>query len=97
MFFDSTAYLVFLVLVVAPYWRLKPRGQNLFLLPESYCFYGGWDWRFLFLMERSMAGGYLVARRTKSSPDARERGFHLNPRGAERFTPRISSDAELAP
>ena len=62
MNFDSTAYAVFLVLVVVIYWRLRFRAQNLFLLAASYFFYGWWDWRFLFLMATSTMVDYLVGR-----------------------------------
>jgi D-alanyl-lipoteichoic acid acyltransferase DltB (MBOAT superfamily) len=50
MFFDTPIYFVFLVVVVAVYWRLSRRSQNLFLLAASYFFYGWWDWRFLILI-----------------------------------------------
>jgi alginate O-acetyltransferase complex protein AlgI len=73
MFFDSTAYIVFLILVTAVYWRLPLRGQNLFLLAASYFFYGWWDWRFLFLMAGSTAADYLIALRIGRSPDLRLR------------------------
>ena len=77
MFFDSAAYLVFLTLVVALYWRLKPRAQNLFLLAASYFFYGWWDWRFLFLMAGSTAADYVVARRISESKQDRTRRLLL--------------------
>lgn len=62
MFFDSTAYIVFLILVVLLYWRLSFRRQNWFLLAASYFFYGWWDWRFLFLMAGSTLFDFLIAR-----------------------------------
>jgi alginate O-acetyltransferase complex protein AlgI len=40
MRFNSFDFLVFLVVVLAVYWRLPRRGQNLFLLAASYVFYG---------------------------------------------------------
>lgn len=40
MIFHSLDYLVFLVVVLAVYWRLPLRGQNLLLLGASYLFYG---------------------------------------------------------
>jgi len=43
MLFDSTAYVLFLLLVVLVYWRLPFRKQNFFLLAASYFFYGWWD------------------------------------------------------
>src|SRR6202521_509897 len=62
MFFDSTVYLVFLVLVTLLYWRLRFRAQNCFLLLASYFFYGWWDWRFLLLMGTSTVVDFYVGR-----------------------------------
>lgn len=71
MLFDSTAYVVFLILVVLLYWRLAFRQQNLFLLAASYFFYGWWDWRFLFLMLSSTLVNFTISqqmeRRTESA------------------------------
>ena len=61
MLFDSPVYFVFLILVVAVYWRLSWRRQNLFLLCASYFFYGWWDWRFLLLMVGSTTIDYFIA------------------------------------
>jgi D-alanyl-lipoteichoic acid acyltransferase DltB (MBOAT superfamily) len=71
MFFDSTAYIVFLILVVLVYWRLPFRAQNRFLLAASYFFYGWWDWRFLLLMAGSTVVDYVVARKIGSATDPR--------------------------
>jgi alginate O-acetyltransferase complex protein AlgI len=73
MFFDSTAYIVFLTLVVVVYWRLPFRAQNKFLLAASYFFYGWWDWRFLLLMGGSTVVDYIVAREIGRSTDERTR------------------------
>lgn len=73
MFFDSTAYVVFLTLVALVYWRLPFRSQNLFLLAASYFFYGWWDWRFLFLMAGSTLVDFLVARAIGASINERQR------------------------
>src|SRR5712691_13561452 len=62
MLFDSPAYFLFLIPVVAVYWRLSHRAQNIFLLLASYFFYGWWDWRFLALMIGSSAMDFLIAR-----------------------------------
>jgi D-alanyl-lipoteichoic acid acyltransferase DltB (MBOAT superfamily) len=48
--FNSTAFLVFFVLVYAVYRLLPHRAQNIFLLLASYFFFGWWDVRFLFLI-----------------------------------------------
>src|SRR5881275_1073555 len=73
MFFDSTVYLVFLVLVTVLYWRLRFRAQNCFLLAASYFFYGWWDWRFLLLMGASTVIDYFIARGIASSENPSRR------------------------
>src|SRR5258705_9906137 len=73
MFFDSSAYIVFLIAVTLLYWRLGFRPQNYFLLAASYFFYGWWDWRFLFLMGASTLGDFVVARALERSNDERHR------------------------
>jgi alginate O-acetyltransferase complex protein AlgI len=50
MIFNSLIFLVFLAIVLAAYYRLRHRGQNLMLLAASYIFYGWWDWRFVALL-----------------------------------------------
>jgi alginate O-acetyltransferase complex protein AlgI len=67
MWFDTPAYILFLVLVVAIYWRLRRRNQNLFLLAASYLFYGWWDYRFLLLMVGSTIIDFFVARAIQKS------------------------------
>jgi alginate O-acetyltransferase complex protein AlgI len=62
VFFDSPVFLLFLVLVVAIYWRLSFRTQNVMLLLASYFFYGWWDWRFLVLMAGSTLADFTIAR-----------------------------------
>src|SRR5438270_347613 len=73
MLFDSPVYLAFIVLVVAVYWRLGWRKQNIFLLGASYFFYGWWDWRFLTLMLTSTLVDYTFALKIADSPNARLR------------------------
>src|SRR5271170_5645980 len=75
MLLDSAIYMVFLALVVAIYWRLRRRGQNLLLLAASYFFYAWWDWRFLLLMGASTSVDYWAARRMNAllRPGARRR------------------------
>jgi alginate O-acetyltransferase complex protein AlgI len=62
MWFDTPAYVFFLILVVATYWRLGRRKQNIFLLVASYFFYGWWDYRFLLLMICSTTIDFFIAR-----------------------------------
>jgi alginate O-acetyltransferase complex protein AlgI len=77
MFFDSTAYIVFLIFLTVAYWRLPFRWQNRFLLAASYFFYGWWDWRFLFLMAGSTAVDYFVALRISRTPEGSARRYLL--------------------
>src|SRR5437016_14146142 len=69
MLFDSTAYGLFLILVVLIYWRLPFRKQNYLLLAASYFFYAWWDWRFLILMAGSTMVDFLVARKIAANSD----------------------------
>jgi len=73
MWFDTPAYALFLTLVVAVYWRLRRRGQNVVLLAASYFFYAWWDYRFLLLMIGSTSIDFLIARaiQRSSAPSAR--------------------------
>lgn len=75
MLFDSPIFLLFLVIVVAVYWRLPWKAQNYFLLAASYIFYGWWDWRFLLLMAGSTTVDFVIARKIARSeaPQTRRR------------------------
>lgn len=42
MIFHSLTYVVFFAIVLALYWSLPRRGQNVFLIGASYFFYG-WE------------------------------------------------------
>jgi len=63
VYFDSPVFFVFLVIVVALYWRLSRRNQNILLLIASYFFYGWWDWRFLLLMAASTTLDFFLAQK----------------------------------
>jgi D-alanyl-lipoteichoic acid acyltransferase DltB (MBOAT superfamily) len=60
MFFNSWTFWLFFAIVVAIYWLLPHRVQNLFLIGASYIFYGWWDWRFLFLIAFSTVMDFLL-------------------------------------
>src|ERR1700730_13759257 len=77
MLFDSTAYVLFLILAVLIYWRLPFRKQNYFLLAASYFFYGWWDWGFLIFMGRLSLVDYVVARKIAAASDERSRRLLL--------------------
>lgn len=67
MWFDTPAYALFLILVVAMYWRLEHRKQNILLLGASWFFYGWWDYRFLLLMIGSTLLDFFFARAIQAS------------------------------
>ena len=77
MLFDTPIYLIFLALVVAAYWRLPWRRQNVLLLVASYFFYGWWDWRFLLLMMGSTSLDYLIGRKIEDASDPARRRIWL--------------------
>lgn len=62
MTFNSLQYAMFLPAVLALYWCLPRRGQNLLLLAASYTFYGAFDWRFLGLLLFTTTTDYTVGR-----------------------------------
>ncbi len=67
MLFDTPVFFVFLTIVVACYWLLGWRKQNVFLLFASYFFYGWWDWRFLSLIVISTVVDFYCAKNIASS------------------------------
>jgi alginate O-acetyltransferase complex protein AlgI len=73
MLFDSPVYFVFLIVVVAVYWKLSHRQQNWFLLAASYLFYGWWDYRFLGLIMLSTVVDFYCAQLIEASNDRRRR------------------------
>jgi len=75
MLFDTPVFFLFLIIVVAVYWRLPWKAQNYFLLAASYFFYGWWDWRFLLLMAGSTTVDFVIARQIAKSktPETRRR------------------------
>jgi alginate O-acetyltransferase complex protein AlgI len=77
MLFDTPVYFIFLVLVVLVYWRLKWRGQNVFLLAASYFFYGWWDWRFLLLMIGSTTIDFIIAKKIEETSNPANRKLLL--------------------
>ena len=80
MLFNSLEFVVFFFCVLALYWRLGRRAQNLLLLAASYVFYGWWDWRFLSLILTSTFVDYVSGRRIAASerPGARRAWLALS-------------------
>ena len=63
MFFNTTTFLIFFVVVWAIYWAFLAERRDLrnaFLVLASYVFYGWWDWRFLSLIILSSTIDFLV-------------------------------------
>jgi len=59
--FTSASFVVFFAIVLAVYWRLPLRGQNIFLLVASYIFYGWIHPWFCILLAGSTILDYFVA------------------------------------
>ena len=74
MIFHSLDFVVFFVVVVALYWRLGHRWQNVLLLVASYFFYGYVHPWFLILIATSTTIDYLSARGMERWPE-RKRTF----------------------
>jgi alginate O-acetyltransferase complex protein AlgI len=72
--FHSLDFVVFFAAVVALYWRLTHRWQNILLLVASYFFYGYVHPWFLILIATSTVIDYLSARGMERWP-ARKRAF----------------------
>src|SRR5262249_41717636 len=72
--FHSLDFVVFFAVVVALYWRLPHRGQNVLLLVASYVFYGYVHPWFLILIASSTTIDYLSARGMERWP-GRRRAF----------------------
>ena len=71
MIFHSLDFLVFFLLVVAAYWGLGHRAQNVLLLAASYFFYGYVHPWFLILIGTSTVIDYASARGMERRPDRR--------------------------
>lgn len=69
MLFNSWVFYLFAPIVLALYYILPFRAQNLMLLVASYVFYGWWDPRFLLLLVASSLIDYAMARTLDESDD----------------------------
>lgn len=67
MLFNSLEFLIFLPIVLALYYALPHRGQNVFLVFASCFFYASWDWRFLLPLLFSTTIDYFCASRMERS------------------------------
>ena len=80
MTFNSLQYALFLPAVLAIYWALRRRGQNVLLLIASYVFYGSFNWRFLGLLVLTTVTDYTVGRllEVTEDPGRRKRIFAVS-------------------
>ena len=82
MLFNSLSFFVFFLVVLAVYWPLSLRAQNLFLLVASYFFYGSWDYRFLSLIVLSTVVDYFAGLRIS---EARHRKIESDTNRAKKW------------
>ena len=71
MLFNSWLFPPFLAVVLALYFRLPHRAQNVMLLLASYIFYASWDWRFLGLLLLSSGVDWTLANLISREPSRR--------------------------
>ena len=77
MIFNSVQFVVFFVIVYALYRVLPHKAQNWMLLPASYLFYAGWDWRFLVLLAGSTVIDFYAAKYIHRQTDTPRRRLAL--------------------
>lgn len=80
MLFNSYTFALFLPVVLAVYYVLGRRRQNLWLLAASYFFYGCWDYRFLSLILISTLVDFVAGTgiHRSASPGGRKRWLALS-------------------
>ena len=72
MVFQSLDYLLFLLAVLAGYWSLPRRGQNVLLLVASYFFYGYVHPWYCFLIGTTTVMDWACARWMKAHPEKKK-------------------------
>jgi alginate O-acetyltransferase complex protein AlgI len=77
MVFNSLIFLAFLAVVLALYYSLNHRDQNLMLLVASYFFYGWWDYRFLSLLLFTSLFDYFCALKIEAEHRPAQRKLFL--------------------
>lgn len=78
MIFHSLDFVIFFIPIVAVYWLLPRRGQNVLLLVASYFFYGYVHPWFLILIAASTIVDYCAARSMEMWPAYRKRFVWLS-------------------
>ena len=69
MLFNTWEFALFLPLVLAGYFVLTHRAQNLLLLAASYVFYGWWDYRFARLLAFSTVLDFVLGMKIDAADD----------------------------
>ena len=80
MLFNSTTFLIFLIIVFVVFWKTSKYSllwSNVVLLTASYIFYGWWDWRFLILIIISSAIDFFIGNQIFKSKNHRNRKLLL--------------------
>ena len=77
MLFNSVEFLFFLPAVLAIYYGLNVRMQNVWLLVASWFFYGWWDYRFLALLGISTVVDYFCGRGIHAVSEPRKKRLLL--------------------
>ena len=80
MLFNSTTFLIFLIIVFVVFWKTSKYSLgwgNVVLLTGSYIFYGWWDWRFLVLIIISSATDFFIGNKIFKSKNSRDRKLLL--------------------
>lgn len=77
MAFNSLTFVIFLMVVLAGYYALTHKAQNVWLLAASWVFYAWWDPRVLGLLILSSGVDYLCGLRLYGSSDPRGRKLYL--------------------
>jgi D-alanyl-lipoteichoic acid acyltransferase DltB (MBOAT superfamily) len=78
MTFHSLAFLIFVPAVLAAYWRLRLRQQNILLLAASYLFYGSVHPWFVAIMLTSTTVDYWAGKRMEDDPRHKKRYLTLS-------------------
>jgi len=73
MLFNSSTFLVFILIFMLLYFNVKNHIKIWLALVASYVFYGFWDWRFLLLIVASTLTDYYVGLRMGATDDAKLR------------------------
>ena len=80
MLFNSTTFLIFLVIIFLIFWKATSYSVSfgkIILLLGSYIFYGWWDWRFLILIIISSATDFFIGNQIFKADKIRKRKLLL--------------------